>query len=1165
MPIRRSTPFQILMGIVAIGAISWLVFQLAGSGSGDPDPDFAPEGEARDANLAAGLGDEASVESPVGDDSAAPEGGSGQQRIDVVPPESTQGAQRLVEGRVALPLDTPPDEMLFVLALDHSRTLQEIYAGEALADLAWNPEIEREGVLGIAPVQADKSFSLAVPEAVEVVHLALSGRYIYSESSSECRLPLDEGGVQLAGELGAWITGRISAPSPEGIEIKLGPDITGSLDPSRLQRFGYKVESLSAADGSYEFRAVPTAITYGLLIRHDSLAAHLQLGLRPAPGEHMKIDVPLLSGARLSGRVIDDGGLGLAGIEVGARLPGPIGQETGDLRSTETAEGGFFTLGHVALGKLVLRAESEGYAAATQPIEGELVDGQEISGLELVLRRGESVRGTVHFSGEGPTGGAVANGAAVRVAPDLSQLRGGIPTDGMNLNDGGSTESAEDGSFTVSGLGVGPFVVTAGLELEDGDRAGAWSARVGVVAGGTSDLLLSMDRLASVRGRVIDQLGEAVTSFTVRATLEGSGGMLGMGAEEAVRPVEDSEDGTFLLEEMIRPGSWSFEVTAPSLTASSITGVELPLASPTEELLFQLEPAAGVAGIVLDSFGNPVAGASVAEELPMIEALTAQRRGELTSVISDSEGGFLLNGLDPGSVAIVARKDGFAESEPVTVELSSGEVVEEVTLQLRIGGLLTGEVFDEEGELAVGRMIIVRPNENPTKQRLTPTDMNGEFREEHLAPGSYQVISMRNFMTGEVDINGGESLGDLLSDLKMEMAEIVDGEETHVILGKPPEDPITIEGVVTHSGEPVAGMMVSLMPEDSAGLGDLKITTTGDDGGFQVVLEKRGNYLVTAQNVIAAGMQNSVEFRETIPEDGDRYRMKLVLPHGRISGSIVDSSGKPAVGCRITLSAEGGIPLGSFLGGNYADVSADAEGNYDIPYLRPGSYSLSAGGVFLGGMLGDSGISGGRVIRSGLEVSEGEWLRGIDFRLSDPGELSGTVRAAGGSPVASAAIFVRDEDGNLLERFSMIVSDAAGKFSYPGLAPGRYEVTASLDDQVSPPGELVSVPEGGRGEIDVTLDVGITMTVTVVDKSGAPIQARVSVVDSEGREMSGMISLQAITKALGEGFVNDAQQVGPLPPGKYRVTAILDDGRQEDKRVTLRAGRIERHVTLRID
>jgi hypothetical protein len=286
------------------------------------------------------------------------------------------------------------------------------------------------------------------------------------------------------------------------------------------------------------------------------------------------------------------------------------------------------------------------------------------------------------------------------------------------------------------------------------------------------------------------------------------------------------------------------------------------------------------------------------------------------------------------------------------------------------------------------------------------------------------------------------------------------------------------------------------------------------------------------------------------------------MPLGGIRGRILGPDGAPAAGARVTLNVDDGMRFGTFLGGNYVETAAGEDGRYELRYLRPGRYAVSAGGVTLGGAFGDSSGSG-RAVRSGLKVAEGAWLDGVDFRLEPARELAGRVLGLDGSPVAGAAIFVRDDAGQLLDHFSFTTTDAAGRFVYRGVSEGSYSVQARKGESVSKPGDPVRVGDGREESAEVRLEEGTVLLVKVVDRSGTEFRARVSVVDDSGAEMCGMLTVEEVMQQFGKGFSSTEQRVGPLPPGRYRVTARLDDGRTADRAVTL-SGQTERRLTLRV-
>ena len=119
---------------------------------------------------------------------------------------------------------------------------------------------------------------------------------------------------------------------------------------------------------------------------------------------------------------------------------------------------------------------------------------------------------------------------------------------------------------------------------------------------------------------------------------------------------------------------------------------------------------------------------------------------------------------------------------------------------------------------------------------------------------------------------------------------------------------------------------------------------------------------------------------------------------------------EPLGNARVSLVTEGGVELGSMLGGQYSEAVTDADGAYEFLYLRPGEYAVAAGGALFGGAFGNESASG-RTIRAGLSVEEGRTLEGVDFQLETPGSIAGRVVDTAGQPVKDASIFVRDASG----------------------------------------------------------------------------------------------------------------------------------------------------------
>jgi hypothetical protein len=340
----------------------------------------------------------------------------------------------------------------------------------------------------------------------------------------------------------------------------------------------------------------------------------------------------------------------------------------------------------------------------------------------------------------------------------------------------------------------------------------------------------------------------------------------------------------------------------------------------------------------------------------------------------------------------------------------------------------------------------------------------------------------------------------------------------------------------------------------------MRNTSVSKEGGYSVELARPGQYVVQIQKVGAMGQQRLVEFTRLVPSDTPELELDFEIPIGRVSGLVEDSSGAPAGGVRVSLHPEGALETGTLWGGQYAETTTGKDGRFDIEGLRPGRYSLMAGGAAYGATVG---TLHGRVARS-IRLGEGEWLRDEDFRLPEASKVKVKVVDASGKPVAEAAVFARDAGGHLLDRLSMITTDAGGNAEYAGLGEGRYSLAARKDGLASLESAPIKLGEGDAAEVELRMQPGTMLVITIANDDEELLNAHISVRDAEGHEVNGMLSLANLTKLFGQGFSSKEHKVGPLPPGKYLVEATGPDGEKVKKPVTL-SGQEERKLRLKFD
>ncbi len=1080
-----------------------------------------------------------------------------------------EGEELWIEGRVIFPSGAPADDTLRVVALNKDLTPRELYGTFGVFQRLDHADVAKS-LVAVEKVGADGRFRIPFPKSATTGWLALEGRFLYMNAAE--KVDLSQGSTALAPALGGVVYGKVTVPAGSDASTVLGEEhaelgrdrtaISVSADMANGWTFSRSIEI--DEDGGFEFRAVRAGETHELSIDPDDFAKFVEQGVELAPGEERLIDVALLLGGTVRGRVVDEAHEPVEDADVAAIDGFVFGFPTGTSARTKSGPGGTFELKGIAAGDTKLIASIDGYVASDL-LDFDIAEGSVHDGIELVLGSGAAIAGTVRY----PDGTPAAE-AIVRVEFDPEAMLGPAA---MNATRGARSRATtdENGRFHASGLGKGPFEVTAYALSQDDSDEPRWSARKRPVAPDTEGLELLVQRPTAIRGRVVERDGTPVTAFTIEATQKGAAASMRVArggsdeglaegeewpAEKLERHFED-EDGRFVLP-AIASGPWRLEARAEHYAPSAPYELTLPLEA--SDVTIELHPAATVIGTVVDPNGEPVAGAKVTL-MVQGERSMAQLTGELKlpETTSEADGAFELNGLGSGSQALVASHPDFAQGEPFNVELTPGATVTDVALTLRNGGRITGMVYAADGEpLAGGQIIAQQPATFSSHMRRTAAD--GTFEIDRVAPGDWTVTAILN----EGALNGGADgePADFLENIKFAMVHVEDREETHVILGAPPADPVRVHGVVKHDKRPLASGILSFVLDGAKGFDAMKIASIKSDGTYSVELNEPGRYMVSAQIIgETTFQQQTIEFTREIPK-ADDHTLDLELPLGRISGRVTGSDGEALVGVRVTLMIEGGMSTRTMMGGQYAEVTTADDGYYDFNFLRPASYTVAAGGATFGGAFGMTS-SNGRQIHDGVRLTGGDHQSGIDFRLSEAGDIAGVVLDPAGKPVAGAAIFVRDEGGRLLERFSMIESDPSGKFEYAGVAEGEYTVIARSGELASAETHRVRVSPGRTASTKISMDPGTMLLVTVIDSQGDDVEASVSVLDEDGREMAGMLGYTQMMARMTEGFKSDQQRIGPLPAGSYTVLVSAEDGRTAKKSTTL-DGRDERKLKIRL-
>jgi hypothetical protein len=447
----------------------------------------------------------------------------------------------------------------------------------------------------------------------------------------------------------------------------------------------------------------------------------------------------------------------------------------------------------------------------------------------------------------------------------------------------------------------------------------------------------------------------------------------------------------------------------------------------------------------------------------------------------------------------------------------------------------------------VGRKIQVGTMRRAGERRSAVSDAAGRFQVEHLAPGSYQVMAVPDI--AQLSRGGEPDPAQIVAQLKMTTAEIREGETTHVVLGAPPKAPVRLHGRVTAGGEPLSGGFVMAFADGTSMLSSMKMARTDERGAYELRLDSPGAYTLIASREM--GGDDGSEFHETIPEQAE-HRLDLALPLGSLGGTVRGPDGAPVGGARVALEREDAFSVLSLGGRN---IRTDGDGRYEFAGLAPGTYAVRATPPAEGRTLAVA-------VRGGVVVAADRATSGIDLRLARAGTISGKVLDADRRPAEGASVYVRDAQGRIVQ--SAIQADAGGRFRFDGAGPGGYTLLARKGDLASRESAAVDVDEGETSEVELVLEPGTLLRVSVEDEEGGSVRSALSVTDERGRELARLLGRDTLEAMMNEGVSSTEQRVGPLPAGRYTVRATASDGRGATRPVTL-AGQGERRVKLRLE
>jgi hypothetical protein len=435
--------------------------------------------------------------------------------------------------------------------------------------------------------------------------------------------------------------------------------------------------------------------------------------------------------------------------------------------------------------------------------------------------------------------------------------------------------------------------------------------------------------------------------------------------------------------------------------------------------------SATATGVVVDEKGRPVVDA----EAEVIAPAWALRPGQRAQ--TDAAGRFLIPSLvNCRTYLLKVSRSGFA---PELLTITPCGTAAEYRLTLQRGATASGRVVDETGRPVQGAWVglfHVEREMAPPYRAISGPD--GHFDIPDLPAGRFELaVTHRAFpplhQNGIVVQREARSID--LGRLALSTGKSLQGQ------------------VLDPQGRPLAGVHVwrasfgdPALKQGQDGHPDPGPTAiTGADGRFEVArsdLNERLSFCRTGYRSYQAYVLILSHPKAPRPA---RIVLEPAPPLTRVSGRVLDETGRPIPGARVQRGAQR-VTGGGCIVSRWWDpcekpepflAIADAGGRFAFDLSGSSTTDLSAEAAgYLRGTL------------TGIAFGPGQNPGEIKLVLRRGGTVTGRVLAPDGSAAAGARVYAEQDSGTM-----ETIADARGRYRLAGLEPGWRELFAEFPDQ----------------------------------------------------------------------------------------------------------------------
>ena len=695
---------------------------------------------------------------------------------------------------------------------------------------------------------------------------------------------------------------------------------------------------------------------------------------------------------------------------------------------------------------------------------------------------------------------------------------------------------------TATPIAVGANADTTGIDIKLAAAAGGISGQITSAATGAP--------LASVNVSIFDGASSGfVNAFATDATGHyDTGQTLAPGQYKVTASIAGSETVAYNNKFSVATGD-PVIVTASATTTG--INVALPLLGGITGHVRNSATSAGIGGAIVDVFD--FAGNN------FITSATTATTGDI--------GSYTINNLNPlqayrvrgratnFGMVFFNNKPSAGTSDVVTVPAGS---ITTVDFSLVAAGGITGTVRDAVtlvGIPSVNVDIIEGSSTNFSINNFmnfsVATDGSGNFNIGRiLAPGVYKLRA-RKFNSGYIQTfyPNGFDLSTAATLTVTAGADTLNANISMSLGG-------TITGTIRDraSNQPISGATV-IARRFGAGtfFGDFTVTTDAS-GNYTITGLHPGEWLITGQatghilgwysgnaNNLATDFAASLPIAITGTNIVSGVNMNLAAGGGEIRGRVTRSDNGQPVRPGISINIRGPWPRAGSV--SPASVLTNQQGDYSFPGLAPGRYWVEANraqvtnGTAVGWYPFGSVSRGSGVV---VTVTDGG-VTTTDFQVlgfgggDSPRAIRGTLRNSSNQPIREARVFAIEPHATGTVHVADVFDD--GSFVVDGLAPGRYALSATIEDtyvQIVYPAELTA---NTGALIDVTAGDAAGITFVLPNNAGS-ITGTVTRSDNGQPILGASISVRTFLDSGAVGAtsrVDGSFLVRSAMPGFYKI------------------------------